>query len=114
MEEIIADCGYSEVSLVSLSSGDYTGISELVKELRQRHPNLALSLPSLYIDTFSVELTELLSSHRRTGLTFAPEAGSERLRRIINKNISEEELLKTATAAFDKGWTGLKLYSLLL
>ncbi len=112
-EDIIADCGYSEVSLVSLSSGDYTEIEELVTELRQRHPNLALSLPSLYIDTFSVELTDLLSSHRRTGLTFAPEAGSERLRRIINKNVSEDELLKTAAAAFDKGWTGLKLYFML-
>jgi len=112
-EELIANCGYSEVSLVSLSSGDYTGINGLVTALRQRHPNLALSLPSLYIDTFSVELADLLSSHRRTGLTFAPEAGSERLRCIINKNISEDELLKTAAAAFDKGWTGLKLYFML-
>ena len=54
-----------------------------------------------------------LPSHRKTGLTFAPEAGSERLRRIINKNISEDELLKTAAAAFDRGWTGLKLYFML-
>lgn len=112
-EEIIANCGYSELSLVSLSTGDYTGISELVAELRRRHPNLALSLPSLYIDTFSVELTDSLASYKRTGLTFAPEAGSERLRLIINKNVSEDELMQTAAAAFDRGWTGLKLYFML-
>ncbi len=112
-EKIIADCGYSELALVSLSTGDYTGIGELVKELRQCHPDLAISLPSLFIDTFSVELTDSLSEHRRTGLTFAPEAGSERLRKIINKNVTEAELLNTAAAAFEKGWTGLKLYFML-
>ncbi|MEE8418595.1 MAG: radical SAM protein, partial [Dehalococcoidales bacterium] len=72
--------------------------------------NLALSLPSLYIDSFSVELLDSLRSHKKTGLTFAPEAGSDRLRRSINKHVSEEGLLKTAAAAFEKGWTGLKLY----
>ncbi|MFC1921412.1 TIGR03960 family B12-binding radical SAM protein [Chloroflexota bacterium] len=112
-EDIISNCGYSELSLVSLSSGDYTGIEELVEELRHLHPDLALSLPSLFIDTFSVELTDTLSSHRRTGLTFAPEAGSQRLRRIINKHVTEDELLNTAAAAFEKGWTGLKLYFML-
>jgi radical SAM superfamily enzyme YgiQ (UPF0313 family) len=72
-----------------------------------------VSLPSLYIDSFSVELMDSLPLHKKTGLTFAPEAGSERLRRIINKNVSEDELLTTAAAAFDRGWTGLKLYFML-
>ena len=111
--ELIANCGYSEVSLVSLSTSDYPHIDELVASLCHDYRNLALSLPSLYIDSFSVELMDSLSSHKRTGLTFAPEAGSERLRRTINKNISEDDLLKTATAAFDRGWTGLKLYFML-
>jgi radical SAM superfamily enzyme YgiQ (UPF0313 family) len=84
-----------------------------VDEIQRQYPGLAISLPSLFIDTFSVELTDSLSSRRRPGLTFAPEAGSERLRKIINKNVSEEELLNTAAAAFEKGWTGLKLYFML-
>lgn len=113
VDEIIANCGYDEVSLVSLSSGDYPRIEELVASLTQKHPDLALSLPSLYIDSFSVELMDSLPTHKKTGLTFAPEAGSERLRRSINKNITEEELLKTAAAAFERGWTGLKLYFML-
>ncbi len=111
--ELIANCGYSEVSLVSLSTGDYPHIDELVASICDCYPNIALSLPSLYVDSFSVELMDSLSSRKKTGLTFAAEAGSERLRRIINKNISEDELLKTATAAFDRGWTGLKLYFML-
>ncbi len=112
-EEIIANCGYNEVSLVSLSTSDYPHIDKLAASLSHRFPNLALSLPSLYVDSLSVELMDSLPSHKKTGLTFAPEAGSERLRRIINKNISEDELLKTATAAFERGWTGLKLYFML-
>ncbi|MFC1932092.1 TIGR03960 family B12-binding radical SAM protein [Chloroflexota bacterium] len=110
---LITNCGYSEVSLVSLSTSDYPHIDELVASLSRQYSNLALSLPSLYIDSFSVELMDSLPSHKKTGLTFAPEAGSERLRRIINKNISEDELLKTAASAFERGWTGLKLYFML-
>ncbi len=113
VDELIANCGYSEVSLVSLSTGDYSHITELVASLSRAHPNLALSLPSLYIDSFSVELMDSLPSQKKTGLTFAPEAGSENLRRSINKNISEDELLKTAAAAFERDWTGLKLYFML-
>ncbi|MBI4180829.1 MAG: TIGR03960 family B12-binding radical SAM protein [Chloroflexi bacterium] len=113
VDELISNCGYSEVSLVSLSTGDYPHIDELVASLSHNYPNLALSLPSLYIDSFSVELMDSLPAHKKTGLTFAPEAGSERLRRSINKNISEDELLKTAAAAFERGWTGLKLYFML-
>jgi len=113
--ELIANCGYDEVSLVSLSTSDYPHIDELVANLshRYRHHNLALSLPSLRIDRFSVRLMDSLPSRRKTGLTFAPEAGSERLRRIINKNTRDEELLETAATAFDRGWTSLKLYFML-
>lgn len=110
VEEIISGCGYSEISLVSLSTSDYSGIGELVADLSRDYPRLSLSLPSLYINSFSVNLMDSLSSRKRTGLTFAPEAGSERLRRIINKNITEEELLNTAAEAFERGWTGIKLY----
>ncbi|MFC2071182.1 TIGR03960 family B12-binding radical SAM protein [Chloroflexota bacterium] len=111
--ELITNCGYAEVSLVSLSTSDYPDIDELAASLSYRYRNLALSLPSLYINSFSVELMDSLSSHKKTGLTFAPEAGSERLRRIINKSVSEDELLKTTAAAFERGWTGLKLYFML-
>ena len=113
--ELISNCGYDEVSLVSLSTSDYPNIDELVANLshRYRHHNLALSLPSLRIDRFSVRLMDSLPSRRKTGLTFAPEAGSERLRRIINKNTRDEELLETAATAFDRGWTSLKLYFML-
>jgi radical SAM family uncharacterized protein len=113
VEEIISNCGYDEISLVSLSSSDYSDIRTLVTSLTQRYPDLAISLPSLYIGSFSVDLMECLPSHRKTGLTFAPEAGSERMRRTINKRVTENDLLTTATAAFSKGWGGLKLYFML-
>ncbi len=111
--EIIANCGYNEVSLVSLSTCDYPDIDKLVASLARQYPGVALSLPSLYINSFSVELMDSLPAHKKPGLTFAPEAGSESLRRVINKDVSEEELLKSAAAAFDRGWTGLKLYFML-
>ena len=81
--------------------------------LCHQYPNLALSLPSLRLGTFSVRLMGSLPSRSRTGLTFAPEAGSDRLRRTINKNTPEDEIFETATAAFAQGWTGLKLYFML-
>jgi len=113
VEEIIANCGYNEVSLVSLTTSDYPNIDKLVGSLSRRYPELTLSLPSLRIDSFSVRLVDSLPSRRKTGLTFAPEAGSERLRQAINKNIPEEDLLQTAATAFDRGWTTLKLYFML-
>jgi radical SAM family uncharacterized protein len=111
--ELITNCGYNEVSLVSLITGDYSRIDELVNSLSHHYHNLVLSLPSLRMDNFSVKLINSLPSQRKTGLTFAPEAGSERLRRSINKNISEDEIFKTAAAAFDSGWSSLKLYFML-
>ncbi len=111
--ELITNCGYNEVSLVSLSTSDYHGIGELVTNLSHHYPNLTLSLPSLRTDSSSVRLMNSMPSHKKSGLTFAPEAGSERLRRTINKNTSEEEILKTVAAAFDQGYINLKLYFML-
>jgi radical SAM family uncharacterized protein len=108
--ELIASCGYDEVSLVSLNTSDYSGIEELVADLSKRYPGLTLSLPSLRLDNFSVRLVGSLPTRSRTGLTFAPEAGSERLRRAINKNVTDASLLETAGTAFERGWTSLKLY----
>ncbi|UCH42512.1 MAG: TIGR03960 family B12-binding radical SAM protein [Dehalococcoidales bacterium] len=113
IEELILNCGYSDVSLVSLSTSDYPDIDKLVATITRCHQDIALSLPSLYINSFSVELMDSLPSHKKTGLTFAPEAGSERLRRIINKNVTEDVLLSTAATAFERNWTGLKLYFML-
>ncbi len=111
--EIISGCGYDVISLVSLNTSDYAGIDELVTSLAARYPNLALSLPSLRISHFSVRLMGSLPDRSKTGLTFAPEAGSERLRRVINKDIPEDELLETVAIAFERGWKGLKLYFML-
>jgi radical SAM family uncharacterized protein len=108
--ELITNCGYDEVSLVSLNTTDYPGVEELVARLGRQHPNLAVSLPSLRLDNFSVRLVASLPTRSRTGLTFAPEAGSERLRRAINKPLTDENLLETAATAFERGWSGLKLY----
>jgi radical SAM family uncharacterized protein len=108
--ELIGNCGYDEVSLLSLNTSDYAGIEELVRKLARGYPNLAISLPSLRLDRTSVSLVGSLPTRGRTGLTFAPEAGSERLRNAINKSLTEESLLETAATAFERGWTGLKLY----
>jgi len=114
-EELMANCGYNEVSLVSLSTSDYPGIDELVSSLGYRYSkhNLSLSLPSLRIDTFSVRLMDSLPSGKKTGLTLAPEVGSQRLQQVINKSTPEDKLLETAAAAFERGWTNLKLYFML-
>ncbi len=109
-DAIIANCGYDELSLVSLNTSDYSGIAALVQKLAGRHPQLAISLPSLRLDKSSIGLVASLPTRSRTGLTFAPEAGSERLRRAINKPLPEDSLLETAATAFERGWTSLKLY----
>jgi len=111
--ELISNCGYDEVSLVSLCTSDYPGIDKLIASLLHQYKDLTISLSSLRTDRFSVRLIDSLPSRRKTGLTFAPEAGSERLRQTINKYVSEDEVLETAAAAFDKGWMGIKLYFML-
>ncbi len=110
--DILKHCGYSTISLVSLSTSDYPGIEDLVTAISQRfrEQHLSLSLPSLRIDGSSVRLMASLPTQKKMGLTFAPEAGSERLRRVINKGVTEDEILATAGAAFDRGWNSLKLY----
>ncbi|MDD4414049.1 MAG: TIGR03960 family B12-binding radical SAM protein, partial [Oscillospiraceae bacterium] len=104
--------GYEEFSLSSLSTGDYSEIERLIPMLLDwaERKQTNISLPSLRIDGFSEELAQKLNVLRRSGLTFAPEAGTQRLRDAINKNISEEEILETARKAFSSGWTAVKLY----
>lgn len=104
--------GYDEISLCSLSTSDYTKIEQLIPMLFDwaLKENINVSLPSLRVDNFSDELMEELKKVRRSGLTFAPEAGTQRLRDAINKNVTEEEVLSTALKAFDGGWTSVKLY----
>ena len=112
IDSIVKNCGYEEVSLLSLSTSDYTGIDELVGVLsgRYRGDHLALSLPSLRLDRFSVALVDSFNDGKKAGLTFAPEAGTQRLRGVINKGISEEDILETVETAWQRGWRNVKLY----
>ena len=104
--------GYEELSLCSLSTSDYSEIESLLPALISdcEGKKVNLSLPSLRVDNFSESLAEKLSMIRRSGLTFAPEAGTQRLRDAINKNVSEEELMRTCRQAFESGWSMVKLY----
>lgn len=108
----LKNTGYDEVSFMSLSSSDYKDIEYLLENITKKCKNskISISLPSLRIDSFNIRLAELIQSGRRTGLTFAPEAGSQRLRDIINKNIDEREMLECIGCAFRKGWKKIKLY----
>lgn len=111
-KELVRTSGYDELALSSLSSGDYSAIKELVTELGMElaKDGVSLSLPSLRLDSFSNQLAQQVKQVRKSGLTFAPEAGSQRLRDVINKNISEVDLISAVTEAFAAGWTGIKLY----
>lgn len=104
--------GYDEISLCSLSTSDYKGLEKLLVNMMPwaDENKINIALPSLRADNFPKELMEKLNSVRRSGLTFAPEAGTQRLRDVINKNITEEEVLSTASQAFEGGWTAVKLY----
>lgn len=104
--------GYDEISLSSLSTSDYTGIESLLNSMLDwtREEGINLSLPSLRIDNFSEELLKKINSVRKSGLTFAPEAGTQRLRDVINKNITEEDILSSCKTAFSGGHTAVKLY----
>lgn len=113
IDEALGNTGYEEVALLSLSSSDYTHIAELVEAVTRRFSarNLSVTLPSLRIDTFSVQIMDQLKGlHPGGGFTLAPEAASERMRQIINKPISTEQLLETAREIFSHGWTSIKLY----
>ena len=104
--------GYDEISLISLSVSDYSELSNLATRLKcwTDELNVNLSLPSMRIDAFSQELLAQTSSVRKSGLTFAPEAGSQRMRDVINKNLSEQEILENVKLAFDAGRSNVKLY----
>ena len=112
IEDMLFNTGYSEVSLSSLSSSDYTAITPLIEGLQNKYENknLAISLPSLRMNTYSVEVAVNISGGKRTGFTFAPEAGSQKMRDVINKGVTEEEILETAEAAVKAGWDNLKFY----
>jgi radical SAM superfamily enzyme YgiQ (UPF0313 family) len=105
--------GYEEVGLLSLSSADHSEIADITKGLADRYDGTqtSLSLPSTRVDAFNIDLAQELSRNgRRSGLTFAPEGGSERLRKVINKMVTKQDLINTVTAAYEAGWRQVKLY----
>jgi radical SAM family uncharacterized protein len=113
VERGLAASGFSEVGLLSLSSADHSEIGEITKGLADRYEGTgtSLSLPSTRVDAFNIDLANEISRNgRRSGLTFAPEGGSERIRRVINKMVSEEDLIRTVSTAFGAGWRQVKLY----
>ncbi|MFR5875947.1 MAG: TIGR03960 family B12-binding radical SAM protein [Eubacterium sp.] len=109
---LIDSTGYDEISLCSLSTSDHSHVNEMLSSLIDWtvKNKINLSLPSLRVDNFSDELVDKLNKVRKSGLTFAPEAGTQRMRDVINKNVTEEEVLRTCNKAFDNGWTTVKLY----
>ena len=109
---LIDSTGYDEISLCSLSTSDHSDVNNMLNSLIDWtvKDKINLSLPSLRVDNFSDELIDKLNKVRKSGLTFAPEAGTQRLRDVINKNVTEEEVLTTCNKAFDNGWTSVKLY----
>ncbi|HWU20419.1 MAG TPA: TIGR03960 family B12-binding radical SAM protein [Nocardioides sp.] len=113
VENGIRKTGFEEVGLLSLSSADHTEIGEVAKGLADRYEgsNVSLSLPSTRVDAFNITLANEFSRNgRRSGLTFAPEGGSERMRKVINKMVTEEDLIRTVAAAYSHGWRQVKLY----
>ncbi|MCK5852442.1 TIGR03960 family B12-binding radical SAM protein [bacterium] len=111
---IIKNTGYDEISLTSLSSGDYSNIADVLKTLRNNNlfPNapVAVALPSLRIDSYASVLADTSEKVRKTSFTFAPEAGSERLRKVINKQLSNQEIVNTIQSIIDLGWSRVKAY----
>lgn len=111
-DNLLTCSGYDEISLSSLSSSDYSELRELTDGLLEmtEQKKIGLSLPSLRIDNFSIDLMNRVQKVRKSGITFAPEAGTQRLRDVINKNITEENVLKSTSILFKGGWTNVKLY----
>jgi radical SAM family uncharacterized protein len=110
--EMVESTGYNEISLTSLSSADYSHLPALVDGLMEefRGQGVSVSLPSLRIDSFSIDLAKKVQQVRKSGLTFAPEAGTQRMRNVINKGVTEENLRDAVSAAFRSGWSAVKLY----
>ena len=111
-EKLVASTGYEEISLSSLSSGDYSCLPELIRELmrRMKDKRVSISLPSLRIDSVLKESLEETQQVKKSSLTFAPEAGTQRMRDVINKGVTEEDLLEKVRDAFSGGWSSVKLY----
>jgi radical SAM family uncharacterized protein len=112
VDAILRATGYEEIGLLSLSSSDYSGVRQFVAAISKRYvdQHLSISLPSLRIESFSVDLAEALQGGRRTGFTFAPEAATEKMRQIINKYVPTQQVLDTACEVFERGWRTIKLY----
>ena len=110
--DLVKNTGYEEISLSSLSTCDYSDIKGLVTDLMEEHEEkrVGVALPSIRVDAFSVDLLKDIQKVRKSGLTFAPEAGSQRMRDIINKGLTEDKILEAARSAFEAGWKTLKLY----
>lgn len=111
-EKLIKSTGYENISLSSLSSCDYSELQLLITKLMEKFEDkrVGISLPSLRLDSFSIDILKEIEKVRKSGLTFAPEAGSQRLRNVINKGITEEDLIKTVSYVFREGWSTIKLY----
>jgi len=111
-EELIANTGYDELSLLSLSTADYSGVEVVTDVLGSQYPErrISVSLPSLRVDSFSVKLATALKASYGGGITFAPEAGSQRLRDVINKGVTQEDIEGAVEAVFAQGWHAVKLY----
>ncbi|WP_409068800.1 TIGR03960 family B12-binding radical SAM protein [Clostridium sp. FAM 1755] len=114
-DKLVKNTGYDEITLSSLSICDYSDIQNLVFSMVERHKEgkVGVTLPSLRIDSFSVDLIKEIQKVRKTGLTFAPEAGSQRMRDVINKGVTEENLMNSVKSAFEAGWSTIKLYFML-
>ena len=112
VKELVKNTGYDEYSLLSLSSNDYSNINEVIKELAIdfNKKKISVSLPSQRIDGFNLELANLVQSVRKSTMTLAPEAGSQRLRNVIKKNISEEQILNAVLTLYENGWSKIKFY----
>ena len=110
--KLLENSGYQEISLSSLGTCDYSDIQALVHELMEEHADdkVAVALPSIRVDAFSVDLIKEIQKVKKTGLTFAPEAGSQRMRDVINKGLTEEKILEASRNAFEAGWNTIKLY----
>ena len=110
--QLVDNTGYNEISLVSLSTADYTCLAPMIHDMiaEFKDERVSVSLPSLRIDSFSVDLAKEVQAVRKSGLTFAPEAGSQRMRDVINKGVTEEDLMNAVSAAFKSGWSSVKLY----
>ncbi|NLM04645.1 MAG: TIGR03960 family B12-binding radical SAM protein [Clostridiales bacterium] len=111
-QALLSSTGYEEISLSSLSTSDYSQLQEFVEKLIEKYSDdkIGISLPSLRLDNFSLELIKEIQKVRKTGLTFAPEAGSQRLRDVINKGLTEEDLINATEKAFASGWNNVKIY----